>query len=46
MLLGIIRIQALFRKTPAIVNVMRTVYATLMWPGSQGEWTGMCMCDQ
>ena len=41
-----ISIWGLSRKRPAIVNIMRTVWATSMEPGSQGEWTGMSMCEQ
>ena len=33
-------------KSPAIINIMRRVCATSVYPGSQGEWTGMCMCEQ
>ena len=33
-------------KSPATVNVMRTVCMIWIWPGSQWEWTGMCMCEQ
>ena len=32
-------------KGPAIVNIMRMVY-TSMQHGSQGEWTGVHMCEQ
>ena len=33
-------------KSPTIVNIMRMVCKTSMWPGSQGEWTGMHICQQ
>ena len=33
-------------KNPAIVTVMRMVCATSVQPGSQGEWTGVCMREQ
>ena len=33
-------------KNPTIVNIMKVVYATVLEPGNQGEWTGMCMHDQ
>ena len=33
-------------KSPAIVNIMRMVSTTLMYPGSQGEWIGMLMGEQ
>ena len=39
-------IHVLSIKSPTIVNIMRMVCMTLMQPGSQGEWTGMCMCEQ
>ena len=39
-------IKDLSRKSPTIVNILRTVHVTLMSPGSQGEWTGMHMCEQ
>ena len=32
-------------RSPAIVN-MRAVCATLISPGSQGQWTGMRVCEQ
>ena len=38
--------EGLSRKSPSIVNAMRTVCTTVMEPGRQGEWTGMCMCEQ
>ena len=34
------------RKCPGIVNTTRIICVTSMYPGSQGEWTGMCMCEQ
>ena len=39
-------IQSLSGKSSAIVNTMRAICATSMDPGSQGEWTGMRMCEQ
>ena len=39
-------IQGLSRKDPTIVNLTRTVCVTSILPGSQGEWTGMCMHEQ
>ena len=33
------------RKSPTIVNIVRMVCATLMYPGSKGEWVGMHMCE-
>ena len=36
-------IHGLSGKSPAIVNIMRMVCTTSMWPGSQGEWTGLCV---
>ena len=39
-------IYNLFGKSPAIVNIMRTVCTTSMYPGSQAEWTGMHMHEQ
>ena len=30
-------------KKPSTVNIMGTVCATLVSPGSQGEWTGICV---
>ena len=39
-------LHSLPRKNLTIVNITRTVCATSMYPGSQGEWTGMCMREQ
>ena len=33
-------------KSLTAVNIMRTVFTISMLPGSQGEWTGMCKCEQ
>ena len=41
-----IGIRSLSKKSTAIVNIMRTVYATLVYPGSQGEWTEMRLCKK
>ena len=38
--------RGLSRKSLAIVNTMRGLCTTSMYPGSQGEWTGMCVCEQ
>ena len=32
-------------KIPTIVNITGMVYITSMQPGSQEEWTGMCMYE-
>ena len=37
--------RGLLGKSPTIVN-MKTICVTLMSPGSQGEWPGMCMGEQ
>ena len=33
-------------KSQDVVSIVRTVCTTSMQPGSQGEWTGMHMCEQ
>ena len=38
--------RGLSGKIPAMFNKMRTVCVTSMQRGSQGEWTGMRMCEQ
>ena len=39
-------LRGVSRKSTAIVNIMRIVCVIFMWPGSQGEWTGMHRCEQ
>ena len=39
-------VRSLSGKSPAIVNIMKTVCLTAMYPGSQTEWTGIHMCEQ
>ena len=36
-------VGGLSRKSPTIVHIMRPVCVTVIYTGSQGEWTGMCM---
>ena len=36
----------LSRRSPAIVNITRMACAASMKPGSQGDWTGVCMHEQ
>ena len=39
-------IYSLSRERPAIVNMTKKIFTASVDPGSQGEWTGVCVPEQ